>query len=58
MKILIAGAGRLGAQAAHLLAATRHKVTVIDVDRARLAELGGDRMRPCSRRPARSPASC
>ena len=39
MKVLIAGAGRLGEQAAHLLAATGHQVTVIDRDRARLARL-------------------
>lgn len=40
MKILIAGAGRMGEQAAHLLTATRHQVTVIEQRRERLAELG------------------
>jgi trk/ktr system potassium uptake protein len=39
MKVLVAGAGRLGEQAAHLLAATGHHVTVIERDKARLAEL-------------------
>jgi trk system potassium uptake protein TrkA len=39
MKIIIAGAGRLGEQAAHLLTATGHKVTVIERDRTRLTEL-------------------
>ncbi|HEU5471900.1 MAG TPA: NAD-binding protein [Actinophytocola sp.] len=39
MKIIVAGAGRLGEQAAHLLSATGHQVTVIDRDRTRLAEL-------------------
>lgn len=39
MKVVVAGAGRLGEQAAHLLAATGHHVTVIERDRARLAEL-------------------
>lgn len=42
MKILIAGAGRLGEQAAHLLTATGHQVTVIDRDRTRLTELAGE----------------
>lgn len=41
MNVLIAGTGRLGAQAAHLLTATGHQVTVIDRDRARLDELSG-----------------
>jgi len=40
MKILIAGAGRLGEQAAHLLTATRHQVTVIEQNSTRLNELG------------------
>lgn len=39
MKIIVAGAGRLGEQAAHLLSATGHQVTVIERDRTRLAEL-------------------
>lgn len=39
MKILIAGCGRLGEQAAQLLTATSHRVTVIDQRRARLDEL-------------------
>lgn len=41
MKILIVGAGRLGEQAAHLLAATGHEVTVIDRDQHRLDRLAG-----------------
>jgi trk system potassium uptake protein TrkA len=41
MKILIAGAGRLGAQIAHVLAAGHNQVTIIDIDQHRLAELGG-----------------
>lgn len=44
MKILIAGAGRLGEQAAHLLTATGHQVTVLDRDRTRLADLGGEHL--------------
>jgi trk system potassium uptake protein TrkA len=44
MKILIAGAGRLGQQAAHLLAATGHQVTVIDQDRKRLDRLGPEHL--------------
>ncbi|MCE7004647.1 NAD-binding protein [Kibdelosporangium philippinense] len=40
MKILIVGAGRLGEQAAHLLAATGHDVTVVDRDQRRLDRLG------------------
>ncbi|MET0234291.1 MAG: NAD-binding protein [Kibdelosporangium sp.] len=40
MKILIVGAGRLGEQAAHLLAATGHDVTVVDRDQHRLDRLG------------------
>jgi trk system potassium uptake protein TrkA len=39
MKILIAGAGRLGEQAAQLLTATGHQVTVIEQRHARLVEL-------------------
>jgi trk system potassium uptake protein TrkA len=41
MRILIAGAGRLGEQAAYLLSGVGHRVTVVERDRARLAELGG-----------------
>lgn len=41
MNILIVGAGRLGEQAAHLLTATGHAVTVVDRDKARLARLDG-----------------
>lgn len=41
MNVLIAGTGLLGAQAAHLLTATGHQVTVIDRDRARMDELSG-----------------
>ncbi len=40
MRILIVGAGRLGEQAAHLLAATGHEVTVVDRDQHRLDRLG------------------
>ncbi|MBP2328781.1 trk system potassium uptake protein TrkA [Kibdelosporangium banguiense] len=40
MKILIVGTGRLGEQAAHLLAATGHEVTVVDRDQHRLDRLG------------------
>jgi len=39
MRVIVAGAGRLGEQAAHLLSATGHHVTVIEQDRSRLAEL-------------------
>jgi trk system potassium uptake protein TrkA len=42
MNVLIAGAGRLGEQAAHLLAATGHRVTVIERDRTRLTELASE----------------
>jgi trk system potassium uptake protein TrkA len=44
MKILIAGGGRLGEQAAHLLTATGHQVTVIDQDRTRLTALNGEHL--------------
>ncbi|WIY00529.1 NAD-binding protein [Amycolatopsis mongoliensis] len=40
MRVLIAGAGRLGEQAAHLLAATGHEITVVDQDQHRLDQLG------------------
>lgn len=40
MRILIVGAGRLGGQAAHLLAAVGHEVTVVDMDQHRLDRLG------------------
>nr|CTQ98953.1 Trk system potassium uptake protein TrkA [Kibdelosporangium sp. MJ126-NF4] len=36
------GAGRLGEQAAHLLAATGHEVTVVDREQHRLDRLGSD----------------
>lgn len=42
MNVLIAGAGRLGEQAAHLLAATGHRITVIDQDPRQLDRLGGE----------------
>jgi trk/ktr system potassium uptake protein len=42
MKILIVGAGRLGEQAAHLLSATGHVVTVVDRDKVRLERLTGE----------------
>ena len=44
MKILIAGGGRLGEQAAHVLTATGHQVTVIERDKPRIAELGGEHL--------------
>jgi trk system potassium uptake protein TrkA len=49
MKVLIAGAGRLGEQAAHLLAATGHQVTIIDRDRTRHSDhrmIHGDACEP------------
>lgn len=42
MNILIAGAGRLGRQAAHLLTTTGHQVTIIDQDQEHLDRLGPD----------------
>ncbi|MFJ4850744.1 MULTISPECIES: potassium channel family protein [unclassified Streptomyces] len=39
MKVIVAGAGRLGAQVAQVLAAARYEVTVIEQDEARAAEL-------------------
>jgi trk system potassium uptake protein TrkA len=44
MKIIIAGAGHLGEQAGHLLAAAGHQVTVIDRDRARIDALAADQL--------------
>ncbi|MFG2810287.1 potassium channel family protein [Streptomyces massasporeus] len=41
MRALIAGAGRLGAQIAQVLAAARNDVTLVDVDEDRIAELEG-----------------
>ncbi|MGY4742258.1 potassium channel family protein [Streptomyces sp. ATMOS53] len=41
MNVLIAGAGRLGAQIAQVLAAARNDVTLIDVDDDRVAGLEG-----------------
>jgi trk system potassium uptake protein TrkA len=41
MKVLIAGAGRLGTQIAQVLAAARNDVTVVDIDDNRIAELEG-----------------
>ncbi|MFF5157664.1 potassium channel family protein [Streptomyces sp. NPDC000348] len=41
MNVLIAGAGRLGTQIAQVLSAARNKVTLIDVDDDRVAELRG-----------------
>jgi trk system potassium uptake protein TrkA len=41
MKVLIAGAGRLGTQIAQVLAAAHNEVTVIDIDDDRIAELTG-----------------
>ncbi|GAB3147045.1 TrkA family potassium uptake protein [Amycolatopsis stemonae] len=42
MNILVVGAGRLGEQAAHLLAAAGHRITVIDRDRTHLDRLDGE----------------
>lgn len=44
MNVVIVGAGRLGQQAAHLLVATGHTVTVVDRDRARLEQLGSEHL--------------
>ncbi|MFF1278428.1 potassium channel family protein [Streptomyces marokkonensis] len=41
MKVLIAGAGRLGAQIAQVLAAARNDVTLVDIDDGRVTELEG-----------------
>ncbi|MES9523575.1 potassium channel family protein [Streptomyces capoamus] len=41
MKVLIAGAGRLGTQIAHVLSAARNDVTLLEHDDDRVAELGG-----------------
>ncbi len=41
MKVLIAGAGRLGTQIAQVLAAAHNEVTLIDIDDERIAELDG-----------------
>lgn len=40
MKIIIAGAGRLGAQIAQVLSAAHNDIVLIEVDEGRLAELG------------------
>ncbi|MBE1493884.1 trk system potassium uptake protein TrkA [Amycolatopsis lexingtonensis] len=42
MNILVVGAGRLGEQAAHLLAAAGHRTTVVDQDQSRLDRLDGE----------------
>lgn len=42
MNILVVGAGRLGEQAAHLLAAAGHRTTVIDRDQSHLDRLDGE----------------
>ncbi|MFF4281341.1 potassium channel family protein [Streptomyces kronopolitis] len=41
MRALIAGAGRLGAQIAQVLAAAHNDITLIDIDPDRIAELSG-----------------
>lgn len=41
MKVLIAGAGRLGTQIAQVLSAARNDVTLVEYDDERVAELGG-----------------
>ncbi|MEU2310062.1 potassium channel family protein, partial [Streptomyces misionensis] len=40
MKVLIAGAGRLGTRIAQVLSAARNDVTLVENDEGRLAELG------------------
>jgi trk system potassium uptake protein TrkA len=45
MKVLIAGIGRLGAQAAHLLSAAGHQVTAVDADQRALDGLDSDPVR-------------
>lgn len=44
MNVIIAGAGRLGEQAAHLMTATGHQVTVIDRDQVALDALGSEHL--------------
>ncbi|MFF4215266.1 potassium channel family protein [Streptomyces nondiastaticus] len=41
MKVVIAGAGRLGTKIAQVLLATGHQVTLVDTDEDRVAELRG-----------------
>ncbi|MFI9201588.1 potassium channel family protein [Streptomyces sp. NPDC053048] len=41
MKVVIAGAGRLGTKIAQVLVATGHQVTLVDADEERVAELQG-----------------
>ncbi|MEI5525545.1 NAD-binding protein [Streptomyces brasiliscabiei] len=41
MNVLIAGAGRLGTQIAHVLSAARNEVTLIDIDDDRVDDLRG-----------------
>ncbi|MFJ8849713.1 potassium channel family protein [Streptomyces sp. NPDC102437] len=41
MKVLIAGAGRLGTQVAQVLSAARNDVTLVEHDEDRIAEIGG-----------------
>lgn len=41
MKVLVAGAGRLGAQIAQVLAAAHNDVTLVDLNEDRIAELEG-----------------
>jgi trk system potassium uptake protein TrkA len=45
MRAIIAGAGRFGSQAAHVLAAAGHDVTLIEVDDERTAALAGKEAR-------------
>ncbi|MFB7209106.1 potassium channel family protein [Streptomyces sp. NPDC056255] len=40
MKVLIAGAGRLGTQVAQVLSAARNDVTLVEQDEGRIAEIG------------------
>lgn len=41
MKVVIAGAGRLGTNIAHVLVAAHHQVTLVDSDEERVADLRG-----------------
>jgi trk/ktr system potassium uptake protein len=56
MKVLIAGLGRLGRQAAHLLSATGHQVTAIDADQRALDHLDREPVQRAIRGDACEPA--
>jgi trk system potassium uptake protein TrkA len=57
VRVLIAGAGRLGEQAAHLLTATGHQVTIIDRDQHRLDQLSGEHLHRLVRGDACEPST-